>query len=113
MSKVNLVLHFMWMNCDQDTSLSWSLQGKTMSLVWPLYTKCNKDNEINKKKFIKQVGWWKDYRTWKKYWTELIKIGIIVQLDKDTWMVNPHERWHKDVSQATLIRKWENAHAAN
>ena len=66
----------------------------------------NKNNEIDKKDFIEVVSWIKDYRTWNKYWTELVEKGVLIQVDKDIWMVSPHECYADGASHTTLINKW-------
>ena len=76
------------------------------ALVLPLMLLSNKNNEIGKKAFTKFVGWINDYRTWNKYWTELVDKGVLIQVDKDIWMVSPHECYADGVSHTTLIHKW-------
>ena len=76
------------------------------ALVLPLILLSNKNNEINKKAFTKFIGWINDYRTWEKYWTELVNKGVLTQIDKDTWMVSPHECYADGTSHTTLIHKW-------
>ncbi len=76
------------------------------ALVLPLILLSNKNNEIGKKAFTKFVGWINDYRTWNKYWTELVDKGVLIQVDKDIWMVSPHECYADGVSHTTLIHKW-------
>ena len=75
------------------------------ALVLPLILLSNKNNEIGKKAFTKFVGWINDYRTWNKYWTELVDKGVLIQVDKDIWMVSPHECYADGVSHTTLIHK--------
>ena len=76
------------------------------ALVLPLILLSNKNNEIGKKAFTKFVGWINDYRTWNKYWAELVDKGVLIQVDKDTWMVSPHQSYADGVSHTTLIHKW-------
>ena len=76
------------------------------ALVLPLILLSNKNNEIGKKAFTKFVGWINDYRTWNKYWTELVDKGVLIQVDNDIWMVSPHECYADGVSHTTLIHKW-------
>ncbi len=76
------------------------------ALVLPLILLSNKNNEIGKKAFTKFVGWINDYRTWNKYWAELVDKGVLIQVDKDIWMVSPHECYADGVSHTTLIHKW-------
>ena len=76
------------------------------ALVLPLILLSNKNNEIGKKAFTKFVGWINDYRTWNKYWTELVEEGVLIQVDKDTWMVSPHECYSDGTSHNELINKW-------
>ena len=76
------------------------------ALVLPLILLSNKNNEIGKKAFTKFVGWINDYRTWNKYWKELVDKGVLIQVDKDIWMVSPHECYADGVSHTTLIHKW-------
>ncbi len=76
------------------------------ALVLPLMLLSNRNNEIGKKAFTKFVGWINDYRTWNKYWTELVDKDVLTQVDKDIWMVSPHECYADGVSHTTLIHKW-------
>ena len=82
------------------------------ALVLPLILLSNKNNEIGKKAFTKFVGWINDYRTWNKYWTELVDKGVLIQVDKDIWMVSPHECYADGVSHTTLIHKWNEVRKA-
>lgn len=85
-----------------------SVLSKTAcALLLPLTLLSNKNNEINRKAFIKGVSWIKDYRTWDKYWEELIKEDVLTQVNKDIWMVSPHECYADGVSHVTLINKWK------
>jgi hypothetical protein len=90
-----------------DIAVSSGLSRTAQALMLPLTLLSNKNNEINKKAFTKFVDWIDDYRTWNKYWTELVKNGILIQVDKDTWMVSPHECYTDGVSHSTLINKWK------
>jgi hypothetical protein len=76
------------------------------ALVLPLILLSNKNNEIGKKAFTKFIDWINDYRTWNKYWTELVDKGVLIQVDKDIWMVSPHECYADGASHSTLIDKW-------
>ena len=76
------------------------------ALVLPLILLSNKNNEISKKAFTKFVGWINAPRTWNKYWTELVDKGVLIQVDKDIWMVSPHDCYTDGVSHSTLINKW-------
>ena len=76
------------------------------ALVLPLILLSNKNNEVDKKAFTKFVGWITDYRTWDKYWTELVDKGVLIQINKDVWMVSPHAFYADGVSHSTLINKW-------
>ncbi len=93
-----------------DIAVSSGLSRTAQALMLPLTLLSNKNNEINKKAFTKFVDWIDDYRTWNKYWTELVKNGILIQVDKDTWMVSPHECYTDGVSHITLINKWKELH---
>ena len=83
-----------------------SLSRTACALLLPLAILANKNNEIDKKQFMQTIHWIKDYRTWNKYWEELIANNILVRLDKNTWMVSPHEFYTDDISHNSLINKW-------
>ncbi len=89
-----------------ETAGESTLSRTACALLLPLTLLSNKDNEIDKKEFIRIVSWIKDYRTWDKYWTELVEKGVLIQVDKDIWMVSPHECYADGVSHTTLINKW-------
>jgi len=92
-----------------ETAGEGKLSGAACALLLPLTLLSNDDNEINKKAFIKIVSWIKDYRTWNKYWKELEDNSVLVQLDKNTWMVSPHECYSDGMSHTILIHKWNEA----
>ena len=94
------------MNKYINTNEHKDLSRTAHALVLPLILLSNKNNEIGKKAFTKFVGWINDYRTWNKYWTELVDKGVLIQVDKDIWMVSPHECYADGVSHTTLIHKW-------
>lgn len=83
-----------------------TLSRTAHALLLPLILLSNENNEIDKKSFTKLVGWINDYRTWEKYWTELVDNGVLIQVDKDIWMVSPHDCYTDGVSHSTLINKW-------
>ena len=83
-----------------------TLSRTAHALLLPLILLSNENNEIDKKSFTKFVGWINDYRTWEKYWTELVDNGVLIQVDKDIWMVSPHDCYTDGVSHSTLINKW-------
>ena len=89
-----------------DIAINNKLSRTAHALVLPLMLLANKNNEIGKKAFTKFVGWINDYRTWNKYWTELVDKGVLIQVDKDIWMVSPHECYTDGASHTTLINKW-------
>ena len=89
-----------------ETAGESTLSRTACALLLPLTLLSNTDNEIDKKEFIRIVSWIKDYRTWDKYWTELVEKGVLIQVDKDIWMVSPHECYADGVSHTTLINKW-------
>ena len=89
-----------------ETAGESTLSRTACALLLPLTLLSNKDNEIDKKAFIRIVSWIKDYRTWDKYWTELVEKGVLIQVDKNIWMVSPHECYADGVSHTTLINKW-------
>ena len=91
-----------YINPECDTSLS----RTASALMLPLMLFSNKQNEIDKACFTKQVNWIRDYRTWKKYWTELERHEVVIQVDKNTWMVSPHTCYTEGISHTTLIHKW-------
>ena len=89
-----------------NTSENKDLSRTAHALILPLILLSNKNNEINKKTFTKFVGWINDHRTWEKYWTELMDKGVLIQIDKDIWMVSPHACYAPGASHTTLINKW-------
>lgn len=89
-----------------DTAANNKLSRTGCALLLPLMLLANKNNEINKKTFTSTVDWIADPRTWDKYWAELVEKGILMQLDKSTWMVSPHECYTDGISHTTLINKW-------
>lgn len=88
------------------------LSHTACALILPLVVLANSDNEINKKSFIARVGWITDYRTWNKYWAELVDNAVLVQIDKRMWMVSPHECYAEGISHNALIIKWNEARNA-
>jgi hypothetical protein len=89
-----------------ETAGTLPLSSTACALLLPLTVLSNKDNEIDKKEFIKSINWITDYRTWDKYWAELVSSGILVRLDRKNWMVSPHTCYTDDTSHSSLIRKW-------
>lgn len=100
-----------YINADPVSSNKLSRVG--CALLLPLMLLADKDNMINKKSFTKSVGWIRDYRTWNKYWTELVKENVLVRLDKKIWMVSPYECYTGGVSRMYLINKWDEARDAD
>ena len=94
------------------TAGTMSLSSTACALLLPLTLLANRDNEIDKDKFMSSINWITDYRTWNKYWDELVNSGILVRLDRKTWMVSPHECYTDDMSHSSLIRKWNEVHDA-
>ena len=90
-----------------ETAGESAISKTACALLLPLTLLSNENNEINRKAFIKGVSWIKDDRTWNKYWTELVEEGVLIQVDKDTWMVSPHECYADGASHVTLINKWK------
>lgn len=82
------------------------LSRTAQAILLPLILLANKDNEINKKTFIKKIDWISDYRTWDKYWKELEDRGILIRIDKKIWMVSPHECYSDGACHSTLLHKW-------
>ena len=82
------------------------LSKTACALLLPLALLANESNEINKKEFINIIKWIKDLRTWSKYWEELVENNVLIQLDKDTWMVSPYGCYAEKASHSTLINKW-------
>lgn len=82
------------------------LSSTACALLLPLTLLSNKNNEIDKKEFVKAVSWIKDYRTWGKYWRELEENDVLVQLDTGKWMVCPHVCYSDGISHSDLITKW-------
>jgi len=89
-----------------ETAGEGTLSRTAHALLLPLILLSNENNEIDKKSFTKFVGWINDYRTWEKYWAELVDNGVLIQVDKDIWMVSPHDCYTDGVSHSTLINKW-------
>jgi hypothetical protein len=83
-----------------------NLSGTACALLLPLTLFSNNQNEISRKKFVRMIDWIKDYRTWNKYWQELEEYGVLVQLDKDTWLVSPNVCYSEEISHNTLINRW-------
>lgn len=83
-----------------------NLSGTACALLLPLTLFSNNQNEISRKKFTRMIDWIKDYRTWNKYWRELEEHGILMQLDKDTWLVSPNICYSEETSHNTLITRW-------
>ena len=88
------------------------LSRTASALLLPLMILANKNNEIDKKVFIKKVTWISDYRTWGKYWRELEEKNILIQLDKRLWMISPHECYSDGACHSTLINKWNEVNNA-
>ena len=82
------------------------LSSTACALLLPLTLLSNKNNEIDKKEFVKAVSWIKDYRTWDKYWNELEENDVLVRLDDGKWMVCQHVCYSDGVSHNDLITKW-------
>ena len=89
-----------------ETAGESTLSRTACALLLPLTLLSNKNNEINKKAFIRAVDWIKDYRTWNKYWAELVEKSVLIQVDRDIWMVSPHECYSDGISHNELINKW-------
>ena len=89
-----------------ETAGESTLSRTACALLLPLTLLSNKDNEIDKKAFIRTVSWIKDYRTWNKYWAELVEKGILIQIDRNIWMISPHECYADEATHTTLINKW-------
>jgi hypothetical protein len=83
-----------------------TLSSTACALLLPLTLLSNKNNEIDKKEFVKVVSWIKDYRTWDKYWRELERNDVLVRLDSRKWMVCPHVCYSDGASHIDLITKW-------
>ena len=90
-----------------ETAGESDLSKTACALLLPLMLLSNKNNEIDKKDFIEVVSWIKDYRTWKKYWTELVEKSVVTQVDTNTWMVCPHMCYTDGTSHNALINKWK------
>ena len=90
-----------------ETAGEGTLSRTACALLLPLTLLSNKNNEIDKKNFIEVVSWIKDYRTWKKYWTELVEKSVVTQVDTNTWMVCPHMCYTDGTSHNALINKWK------
>jgi len=101
-----------WEVEDDEGSRIDELSRTGQALLLPLMVMSNKDNEIDKHKFIKTVNWITDYRTWEKYWKELVEKKFLVRLDDHKWMVSPHECYAEDSSHNALILKWNEANNA-
>jgi len=99
-------------NINLEIAGSNTLSRTACALLLPLALLSNKNNEVDKKIFTKAVSWITDYRTWDKYWTELVEKDILVRLDKNKWMVSPHECYADGISHTALIIKWNEARDA-
>ena len=93
-------------NINLEIAGSNTLSRTACALLLPLTILSNKNNEIDKKAFIRAVDWIKDYRTWNKYWAELVEKSVLIQVDRNIWMVSPHECYSDGVSHNELINKW-------
>ena len=89
-----------------NTNENKDLSRTAHALVLPLILLSNKNNEIDKKAFTRAVDWIKDYRTWNKYWAELVDKSVLIQVNRDIWMVSPHECYSDGISHNELINKW-------
>ena len=92
-----------------DMAASNKLSRTAYALLLPLALLSDKNNEVDKKTFTKTISWITDYRTWDKYWMELVEKGVLVRLDKNKWMVSPHECYADGISHTALIIKWNEA----
>jgi hypothetical protein len=97
--------HTMWV--DMDSAAHTQLSTPACSLLLPLWWSMDKNNLVNKKKFIKNCPCEKDQRTWNKYWDELADNKILARVSKDLWMVSPHECYLDGASRAVLTQEWE------
>ena len=95
-----------------ETAGESTLSRTACALLLPLTLLSNKNNEIDKKAFIRGISWIKDYRTWKKYWTELVEKSVLIQVDTNIWMVCPHMCYTDGTSHNALINKWNEARNA-
>jgi len=98
-----------YINMDVKSHAVTRLSRMAGALLLPLILLSNRENEISKERFIKAVSWINDYRTWNKYWNELENKDVIIHLDKQVWMISPHECYAEGVSHVTLINKWNEA----
>ena len=98
-----------YINTDPESHAIVRLSRMAGALMLPLILLSNRDNEINKKRFMESVKWINDYRTWNKYWKELVAKEVLVYLDKKTLMLSPHECYGDGASLTTLIHKWNEA----
>jgi hypothetical protein len=96
-------------NTDEKTSATCNVSSKVIRLILPLWLNIDKNNQVDKRKFEKRLSKIKDYRSWQKYWKELVDKNIVIFLDKNTIMVSPHECYCEGASQNTLINKWNEA----
>ena len=101
---------FIYISSDPNSTAH--LSNTACALIPMLCFHIDLDNVVNKKEFTKKVGWYKDYRTWDKYWKELVRGDVLVQLDKKTWMVSPHQLYSGGVHQSGLIIRWNEARDA-
>jgi hypothetical protein len=105
-------MNAVYYNADKDTSAVHKLSSKAISLLIPMWLNINDDNLLNRGRFQKKVARIKDYRSWNKYWAELVECDVVIFLDKNIIMVSPHECYRDGVCQNRLITKWNEAHNA-
>lgn len=91
---------------ETDSTMHSKVSTKACSLFLPLWLHMNRDNEITKQTLCDKAGYFTDSRTWNKYWKELIEVGMLRQVNKKCWMINPHEAYIDGATHNTLIGRW-------
>ncbi len=82
------------------------VSNSLVDIVFKLYLNMDKENRIHKNKLQGIMHWKKDYRSWKRYWQELVDKEVVVFLDKETVMINPNECYCTGVAQSGLLDRW-------
>ena len=95
-----------YINSDPKTRAVDKISTKVCGVLWQLYYHMDKENICDKRKLQARMHWIKDKRSWRKYWKELVEQGVIIYLDRNTFMVSPHQCYHEGVSSSVLIEKW-------
>ena len=90
-----------------DPASTAHLSNNSLAIVLMLVLYSDVTNTINKQEFTTKVGWFKDYRTWDKYWKELVDGSILAQLDKHHWMISPYQCYSSGINHKLQLEKWD------